>query len=704
LACGLSIGDGLGQPGQAQTQLPEMVVAAPPPVQRNAPSAAAAPPTTAPAPLEPVAAEDVSPAGEPLLTTADFAAHTSAQLGNALADKPGIAASAFAPGASRPILRGLSGFRVGISENGLASGDVSALSDDHAVAIDPNAARRVEVLRGPASLWYGPAAIGGIVNASNTRIPEAPPPHGVMAEAQGNLSRGDSGRNGSAILEAGAGTFVVHADAFQRVREDYRIPGGRQANTGLESEGYALGGSYLFKEGFIGLAVASFDSSYFIPGKEAAAEKNHIDLVESKWMSKGEWRLDTMGVQAIRFAFGATDYRHDEVDGLGSAAVIGSTFLNKQYQARIEAQLQPIETGFGALRSAVGSQWSERRLSAAGEEGVLLPPALTQSLAVFLLEDLRLSERLRLEGAVRLEANSVEGTASRFSASVLPPPDDPIARASGRHFLPLSASVGVLYELPLGFVARLIGQHVERAPDATELFYRGPHDATQTFEIGTPGLLVEAANTIELGFKRAKGDFRFDVSAYHTDFKNFIFKRFTGAKCDDDFASCGLGGTGTLDQIIFAQGNATFIGAELRAEQDIGGIWQGVWGIDGQYDFVRATFGDGSFVPKMPPHRLGGGLYYRDANWSARLNLLHAFAQQEYAAFDTPTPAYNLLNAELSYTVKLTQQGEVVPEMTIGLRGENLLNDDIRYSTSFKKDEVLQPGTSLSLFGRVKLN
>jgi iron complex outermembrane receptor protein len=62
------------------------------------------------------------------------------------------------------------------------------------------------------------------------------------------------------------------------------------------------------------------------------------------------------------------------------------------------------------------------------------------------------------------------------------------------------------------------------------------------------------------------------------------------------------------------------------------------------------------------------------------------------------------LNAELRYAFKLDPQGSVVPEMTIGLRGENLLNDDIRLSTSFKKDEVLQPGTNVRLFGIVKLN
>ena len=343
-----------------------------------------------------------------------------------------------------------------------------------------------------------------------------------------------------------------------------------------------------------------------------------------------------------------------------------------------------------------------RDLSAAGADGILLAPTNTVSLAGFVFEELQLTEKLRFQAAARIETNDVKGTASTFPPTFLPPPDDPIEMPASRRITPKSGSVGLLYDMPLGVVARLTAQHVERAPDATELFYKGPHDSTATFEIGDPNLKIEAANTIEIGFKRAKGDFRFDVSAYRTNFRNFIFKRFTGAKCDDDFASCG---TGTeLDQIVYSQRDATFTGTEVLAEHDIARIWRGVWGIEGRYDFVHAVFDDGTFVPKIPPHRLGGGVYYRDANWLARVNLLHAFGQDEFATFDTPTPGYNLVNAELSYTLKVGQQAGVVPEMTIGLRGENLLDDDIRNSVSFKKDEVLQPGRSMRLFGSVKLN
>jgi iron complex outermembrane recepter protein len=694
----------------AQTQLPGITVTTPSPVTPSAPPAqapAAAPQSTPAAPDLAGTGLRISPdtgfAAVTVMTPAQLLGQPSATLGDAIATQPGISATTFAPGASRPVIRGLSGFRVRIQENGIGSGDVSALSDDHAVPIDPLAAGQVEVVRGPATLRYGSQAIGGVVNAVNNRIPTTIPINGVVVETRGGFSTVDDGRNGAAIVEAGAGNFVVHADTFARSAGDYGIPGGTQANTSYTSEGYSLGGSFVFKDGFLGVAYSSFDSTYYIPGIEAAASKNHIVLNQTKLTSRGEWRVNDFGLEAIRFWFGATDYKHDEVDSL-PVTVIGSTFLQTTYEACMEVQHLPVMTSIGVLRGAVGMQWSSRDLQAAGADGILLAPTSTQSLAGFVFEELQVTKKLRFQAAARIESDAVNGTASTFPPNFLPPPDDPTLSSAQRNFTPKSVSAGVLYDLPYGVVARVTGQHVERAPDATELFYKGPHDSTATFEIGNPNLTIEAANTYEIGFKRAKGDFRFDVSVYHTDFKNFIYKRFTGAKCDDTFASCAVGGPGEFNQIVYSQQNATFDGAEVLTEYDIARIWRGVFGVEGQYDYVHAVLADGTYVPKMPPHRLGGGIYYRDKNWLARVNLLHAFAQHEFATFDTPTPGYNLLNAELSYTTKLDRQAGLVPEITVGIRGENLLNDDIRNSVSYKKDEVLQPGMNVRMFGAVKLN
>jgi len=132
-------------------------------------------------------------------------------------------------------------------------------------------------------------------------------------------------------------------------------------------------------------------------------------------------------------------------------------------------------------------------------------------------------------------------------------------------------------------------------------------------------------------------------------------------------------------------------------------VLNGVWGVEGQFDMVRATFTDGSNVPRITPMRLGGGVFYRDANWLARVSLIHAYAQNDVAVFETPTDGYNLLKAEVSYTQKIANARAGSPrEYTVGLVGNNLLNQDIRNHVSYTKDEVLMPGASVRAFANVK--
>lgn len=175
----------------------------------------------------------------------------------------------------------------------------------------------------------------------------------------------------------------------------------------------------------------------------------------------------------------------------------------------------------------------------------------------------------------------------------------------------------------------------------------------------------------------------------------------TGVKCGETFATCGSPDA-DLNQAVYSQRDATFRGGEFQFQYDVLPVWNGLFGIEGQYDIVRATFTDGSNVPRIPPQRLGGGLYYRDAGLLARVNLLHAFAQTNIGGIETATPGYNRLKAELSYTIKLKPSGFGAQEITWGIIGDNLLNDDIRNAVSFTKDEVLLPGRNVRVFANVK--
>jgi iron complex outermembrane receptor protein len=619
-----------------------------------------------------------------------------ATITDTLDQQPGIAGSTFAPGANRPILRGLDNNRVRIQENGIATGGVSDISEDHAFPVDPYSADSVTVTRGPATVRYGSQAIGGVVSVENQRIPTYIPYGGFTGQVTGGLSSVDNGRDGAFKTTAGSQGFAVHVDGFTRHADDYDTPEGRQENSFLDSHGASIGGSYIWNNGFFGASYTRFDSLYAVPGIEAAEEKSRIDMGQDKINAKGEWRAPDLGIAAVRGWFGWTNYAHNELvfDEDEGTDTVGSRFTNRYTEGRVEIESVPVATAFGALTSIAGIQISNRQLAGISFEGDnLLEPNTTDSIGGYLFEELRLTSALRLQAGGRVENDNVSG--SMYSDILNPLPDSLVAER--KSFTPVSGSLGLLYDLPQGIVARLTGQYSERAPVAQELFSKGAHEATETFEIGNPDIGIETSKSIELGFNKATGRWRFDSSFYYTKFDGYIFRDFNGAKCDDTITSCGTGSE--LDQVIFDQRDAAFYGVELATEYDVARIWNGIWGISGQYDFVHAEFSNGEYVPRMPPHRVGGGLYYRDDAWQAKFSTLYAFNQNDIAPHETPTAGYTLVNAEISYTMTLNSDGGIAPKLIIGLKGENLLDEDIRNSASFKKDEVLQPGANARLFG-----
>lgn len=752
----------------APAALPDVNVTAPSPIVKRKPAAVQRPariaragtgtrrgpaPQAQPAPSAPAPQQGVLP-----VVTDQFATVTvvpneelrrsgGATLGDLLFSKPGITGSSFAPGASsRPIVRGLDVNRVGIVENGTGGGGASDLGEDHFVPIDPLSTSQIEVVRGPAALRYGSTSIGGVVSASNNRIPEALPvcpaapfqSYGLPAKApladssstpcvtvetRTAVSSVDRGTEGGILLDAGGGNFAVHADAYGRRSGDYIIPAypylfdqtrpvnGRQPNSAAQADGASIGGSYIFHGGFIGAAVTQNDSLYRIPGIDGSDHQTRIDAHQTKFTAKGEYRPDSAAIEAVRFWAGATDYRHNEI-GLAdpadpSSLGVRQTFTSREQEGRLELQLAPFNARFAAVTTAFGVQTGHQELNAPGDAPGTLFNGLFDAnrnsrVASYAINEFKFSDTTKAQIAGRIEHVDLHGTTPNFPADFLPNGDPQFAVARNRSFTPKSGSVGLIQNLPWDLVASLTAQYVERAPKPAELFSRGPHDATATFDIGNPNLTIETAKSVEIALRRATGPFRFEATAYYTRFNNFIYRRLTGVMCDEDFASCGNPGA-ELNQAVYSQKDATFRGGEFQSQLDVGPLNGGIWGVENQFDVVRATFADGTNVPRIPPVRAGGGLFWRDAHWLMRVNLLHAFAQNDIAPIaETPTPGYNLLKVEVSYKTRLDPSRFGAREMTVGLVGNNLLNESIRNHVSYTKDEVLLPGLGVRAFANLK--
>jgi len=764
-----------------ETALPEVNVTVSSPIARRPPPrprtavrapapAAPAQPATAP-PAEPAVGEAPPPGTLPIVTD-QFATITvvpneelrragGSTLGDVLFDKPGITGSSFAPGASsRPIIRGLDVNRVGIVENGVAGGGVSDLGEDHFVPIDPLATNQVEVVRGPATLRWGSQSIGGVVSATNNRIPEALPcdasasrpaaslsvkegaalPSGgpcANLETRGAFTSVDRGLEGGVLLDAGQGNFAFHADAYGRNGHDYSIPkypylfvpdrpfNGTQPNSSLHMDGGAVGGSYVFANGYIGAAVIQNNALYHIPGIDGEDHRTRIDARQTKVLSKGEFRLQSGPIDTVRFWLGATDYKHDEI-GLADPADpftdgVRQIFTNKEQEGRAETTFLPIDLGFAALTTAVGFQFAHQELTAPGDVpgpfSGLFDPNRNDRFAGYVFNELKFSESTKAQIAGRIEHVRLKGTTPDFPADFLPvlipgadpdlpaQPGDLTATARNLSFTPKSIAGGFIQNLPWDLVASVTGQYVERAPKPAELFSRGPHDATATFDIGNPNLNIEVAKSVEAGLRRAVGPVRFEATAYYTRFDGFIFRQITGVFCNETFNSCGEPDA-ELKQAVYSQRDAIFRGGEFQSQVELAPLGTGVWGIENQFDVVRATFTDGTNVPRIPPVRVGGGVFWRDANWLVRVNLLHAFAHTDVEVtptfVETPTPGYNLLKAEVSYRKQLKPSQFGPQEIMVGVVGNNLLNDDIRNSVSYTKDEVLLPGRGVRVFANVK--
>lgn len=606
-------------------------------------------------------------------------------LGTALGEMPGITQSGFAAGANRPIIRGLDNFRVLIQENGTPSNGASALSEDHGVPLNVGTADRIEIIKGPATLRYGSQALGGVINVLNNRIPSAPITH-TTGTLSATIASVDNSHQETLKLETGANfgdstnNVSLHLDAFNQHASDYEAPNaqGVEGNTATKSKGISGGAALHFATGYIGLSVSTLESQYGLPAPEDPTAPVTIDMHQTRVNTK--LVLDDLGKwgKSVTATLGFSDYTHDEIEG----AELAATFNIEEWNGRIE-WLHP---AWGALEGAVGLHGFTKDLDAGGEAEELLAPTNTQSLAFFLFETLPLSPSLDLEMGARAEHVKVEGTA--FDTATLTQND------RARSFTPLNASLALVQSFGEGWVTSLNGQMVQRAPDALELFAKGPHHATETFELGNADLDVETAYSAELSLRNYSGPLTFEIAAYASQFDGYIYKHLTGRTCDHTYVSCANISTQELAEAKFVQRDAFFWGAEAQAKWSLWTTTQGTFGIDGQADFVKARFTDGAAgggnVPRIPPLRYGLGLFWEAENLNAHINILRATKQTAVADNEEPTKGYTLLNANIHSQVQIAGH-----QLELGLVGHNLLNDDIRLHSSVRKDDVLQPGRNL---------
>lgn len=615
-----------------------------------------------------------------VLTGEELRRRATATLGDALKDQPGVSSASFGPGVGAPVIRGQSANRVKVMQDHLGTGDVSNSSPDHANAVEPLLAERVEILRGPATLRYGNDAIGGVVNVLDNRIPDSPI-DGIEGAAELRYQSVNEQQAGVAFIQGGNDRLAWHLNGVTLSGNDMEIPGdahhpsvheeeeagedvsGRVENTDMDSASYALGGSYLYDKGFIGLAVSESRNNYGIPPGahehheegEAGGEEEHgeafirIDMQQSRYDLKGEHRFEGDWAEKLNYRLGYTDYEHVELEGDEA----GTRFINKAWEARAELVHRDSE----ALRGALGLQYQTRDYSAIGEEA-FIPQSDISNLGLFALQEYSLDNWV-LELGLRGEW-----------AEVAP------QGLAAQDFNTLSVSGAAHWHLTEASHLTLGLARAQRAPAVEELFSNGPHLAEQNYVMGDDSLDPETSQNVELAY-HYEGPLHLQVNLFNNQISDFIYKANTGLEQDE------------LPVYQYRQEDAHFYGAEASLGIPFAQHWElSLFG-----DTVRAKLDQGGDVPRITPPRIGLALAYNDDRLNAELRTTRVDDQEHPGEGELAVDGYTRLDLSASYQLKLAGEQALL----LFLRGNNLTDEEIRNANSFLRAYAPEPGRSVEV-------
>ncbi|NWK97187.1 TonB-dependent receptor [Sphingobium lactosutens] len=641
-------------------------------------------------------------------------------IGETLARQPGVSATSFGPNASRPILRGFQGERVRILTDGIGSFDVSNTSVDHAVAINPLTADRIEVLRGPAALLYGSSAIGGVVNVIDSRIPRRVPDEAIHVEGIATYGSAANERTVSGEVEAPlTENFVVHFDGSWTKTDDLRTGGyilskpmralaaqsddseiredgqwkGKLPNTAAETWEVAGGFAYVGNGGNLGMSVSHSENRYGVPSRIDVTEKHDHDhdhddepghTHEDVTLSMKQTRADLRGevstgggfLDSIRLRAGFADYQHQEIEPTGE---VGTTFKNQSMESRLEF----VQAKQGGWDGAFGAQFFTRRFEAIGEEK-FLPKNETNQLGVFTLQSVDLGST-RIEAGARFEHTDLASNADA----------DLFVGSYRRNFNALSGSIGISQEVVPGWRAGLNASRSERAPSAEELFARGNHAGTQAFELGDPTFGKEKSWGVE-GTLRGKGEgYSVSLAAYHNWFSGYIYDAIVA----DSVCQTANGGAELeFPCYAYSQADARYYGFEAEGSVKLAQLGGYAINLDGVADYVRATIKGSGPAPRIPPLRLLSGIEAQGERISARAEVEHVFEQNRIADTETPTDGFTLVNASLSF-----KPFKGNDRTTLLLSANNIFDVEARRHASVLKDFAPLAGRDIRVTARFSL-
>lgn len=633
--------------------------------------------------------EQYQPAGSKSREEFDNSPGTS--FAEKLADLPGVSVRGNGSAPSRPVLRGLGDNEVLILENGLRMGDLATYDPAHATPIDAMGVARIDVVRGPATILYGPNTIGGLVNVITNFVPTVSdhPVSGTVA-LEGSSGSDEISGYTNTVLSSGRSAFRISAGGLRSA--DIRIPSGSYTDPASgaafalsripqsfdHSGEVGVGYAYQGEAGSIGVGGNHYEMNYGIPGvppnpdwltvppttSRIAQRRNTVEL-------RGLLNAGGALVQRVKLDASYNDYDHSEYPTAQDSTGVSDPQANHFHKRELNAVLQLEQRQLGRLSGTLGL-WSDvQDLTIEGDQP-LGPNAVTTGLAVFAYEEYLAAPGTRLQAGVRFDYN-------RIQTHPYPQSSDSVFRTldASRLANAITASLGAVRQFTPQVTGSVSLARSFRAPTVQELFANGLDAASGTYSVGTAGLGPETGLGVDASIKGAFGPVTIEVSPYLNYISHYIYGFLRGDTIQD------------FPVRQFAATDARLAGFE--ASVDVAPAPSLVLRASSDYVTAQDTR-NGVPLPFIPPLRGLLRATYQDRTVMGMVEWRIAAQQARLGEGDTPTAGYAVMN--LGVGVRLVHRSLV---SQIALHCDNVFNRVYRDNLSVIKDFVPQPGRGFRL-------
>jgi iron complex outermembrane recepter protein len=598
----------------------------------------------------------------------DLQRRSEASFGEMLNGEPGVAMRSMGSAPARPVIRGLDGDRILVLQNGERMGDISETSADHSISLDPLAASRVEVVRGPASLLYGSSALGGVINLMTTDIPD-------------DADMGTSGvfsLQGATVNSMGAGfgritqgmdNWAASARFSYRQAGDTQTPEGVIPDTGMNNYDGSIGFGLKKGQNAGGLSLSLTGQNYGLPGHSFHPDEK-VEIAMQRQALQGRWNYQRNGVfdkGQIRFNVARMLQDELETEEIGGIQEENIELSFEKYTFSSTATIQHKPYSIFA-RGAFGLNLYAHNLDVTGDEA-FTPGERRLSMGIFTFQEIPLSNIFRLQAGIRFDFQHTGAVSNNIFTNI----------SDSRNAVNYSGSIGLNHRPLPGWEVGGQFARSHRNPNVQELFANGAHLGAGVYEIGDAALKDEIGNGGDFFIRYGGKNLEFELATFVNHFMNFIIFQPTGAIDDSGFP------------IFKYEGDeARLMGGELSFGWNPGENLSLGLGLD--YVQGRRIGNGKEDLPFIPPLRFRADIEY-DFGWGWLGAKMQATAAQNLVApEEDTTPGYTLLGASAGY--RLNKAGRHV----IILRADNLMNTSYRDHLSRMEDRnFLMPGRNISL-------